>query len=401
MLTHHTSFFKRPWWGVIALTFSAFIFNTTEFVPVGLLTDIGDSLGMRPTDVGVMMTIYAWTVSIASLPLTLFVREVERRALLMRVFTVFIISHVVAGIAPNFEILVLGRIGIAFAHAVFWSISIPLVVRLVPPEGERRALAMMSIGTSVAMVAGVPIGRAIGDALGWRATFQIIACAGALGMAALWVTLPRLDSQGSGSLRSLPKLLKTPMLVALFTVTALTVCAHFSAYTYLEPFARRVTGASNEQVTFLLVLFGAAGIPAAFVFSRFYTRRPRRFLWCTVMALAACLLLLWPCAQYVATLSILLVLWGVAIICFGLAMQAHVLRLAPDAADLAVSMFSGLYNVGIGAGALLGKLVASDFGLAWAGAFGAIVAAISTIVCGLAFVASRHFALRDAHALAD
>ena len=164
----------------MALTFSAFIFNTTEFVPVGLLTDIGHSLDMRPTDVGAMMTIYAWTVAAASLPLTLFVREVERRTLLMRVFIVFIISHVVAGIAPSFEILVVGRVGIAFAHAVFWSISIPLVVRLVPPEGERRALAMMSIGTSIAMVAGVPIGRAIGNALGWRATFQIIAPAHAM-----------------------------------------------------------------------------------------------------------------------------------------------------------------------------------------------------------------------------
>jgi MFS transporter, DHA1 family, L-arabinose/isopropyl-beta-D-thiogalactopyranoside export protein len=395
-MTRDFTFFKRPWWGVMALTFSAFIFNTTEFVPVGLLTDIGDSLGMRPTDVGVVMTIYAWTVSIASLPLTLFVREVERRALLMRVFIVFILSHIVAGIAPNFEILVLGRIGIAFAHAVFWSISIPLVVRLVPPEGERRALAMISIGTSVAMVAGVPIGRAIGDALGWRATFQIIACGGALGMAALWLTLPRMESQGANSLASLPRLLKIPMLVVFFAVTVLTVCAHFSAYTYLEPYARLITRASNSQVTYLLVLFGAAGIPAAFCFSHFYARGPRRFLFWTVCALAACLLLLRPGAEYLGTLSVLLVFWGVGIICFGLAMQSHVLKLAPDAPDLAISMFSALYNIGIGAGALLGKFVARDFGLGSAGTFGAMIAAFSAAVCWVAFTVSRRAARHHA-----
>ncbi|MDR5799971.1 MULTISPECIES: sugar transporter [unclassified Caballeronia] len=396
MLTHHLSFFKRPWWGVMALTFAAFIFNTTEFVPVGLLTAIGNSLDMRPTDVGVVMTIYAWTVSVASLPLTLFVREVERRTLLMRVFIVFILSHIVTGLAPNFEIFVLGRIGIAFAHAVFWSISIPLVVRLVPPDGERRALAMISIGTSVAMVAGVPIGRAIGDTFGWRATFQIIAGAAVLGMGALWLTLPKLDSQGSGSLNSLPKLLKTPVLVALFAVTVLTVCAHFTSYTYLEPFARAVTGASNIEVTFLLVLFGAAGVPAAVCFSRFYANRPRRFLLWTLCALAACLLLLWPCGQYVGTLSMLLLFWGVAIICFGLAMQAHVLRLAPDAADIAISMFSALYNIGIGAGALVGKFVARDVGLAWIGMFGAAVAVLGAVVCWLAFMAARRGTRRAA-----
>ncbi len=235
-------------------------------VPVGLLTDIGNSLDMRATDVGVVMTIYAWTVAVATLPLTMFVREVERRVLLMRVFVMFILSHVVTGFAPNFDILVLGRIGIAFAHAVFWSISIPLVVRLVPPEGERCALAMMSIGTSIAMVAGVPIGRAIGDVLGWRATFQIIACAGVLGMAVLWLTAAASarrrhriaakcdeapeDTDAGRAVRSdCPHGLR-----ALFGVT------------YLEPFAHLVTRASNDQITFLLVLFGAAGIPAAFCF---------------------------------------------------------------------------------------------------------------------------------------
>jgi MFS transporter, DHA1 family, L-arabinose/isopropyl-beta-D-thiogalactopyranoside export protein len=392
MSTYSNSFFKRPWWGVAALTFSAFIFNTTEFVPVGLLSDIGNSLGMRPTDVGVVMTIYAWTVSIASLPLTLFVGEVERRALLMRVFTVFILSHVIVGIAPNFEVLVLGRIGVAFAHAVFWSVSIPLVVRLVPPEGERRALAMVSIGTSVAMVAGVPIGRAIGDILGWRATFQIIAVAGVLGMEALWLTLPRLDSQGSGSLESLPSLMKRPMLVVFFVVTVLAVCAHFSAYTYLEPFSRLIAHTSNNEVTILLVLFGVAGIPAALLFSQFYARRPRRFLLLTVAGITASLMLLWPCAHHIGTLSVLLVAWGICIICFGLAMQTHVLRLAADAQDVATSMFSGLYNIGIGGGALLGKVVARDAGLEWIGMVGALLAASAMAVCLAAFMTSRGLA---------
>ncbi len=66
-------------------------------------------------------------------------------------------------------------------------------------------------------------------------------------------------------------------------------------------------------------------------------------------------------------------------------MQAHVLKLAPDAADLAISMFSGLYNIGIGGGALLGKFVARDIGLAWAGTFGAMIGTISATVCALAF----------------
>jgi MFS transporter, DHA1 family, L-arabinose/isopropyl-beta-D-thiogalactopyranoside export protein len=390
------SWFKRPWWGVLALTCSAFVFNTTEFVPVGLLTAIGSSLNMEPTDVGLMLTIYAWTVAIASVPLTLLARNVERRKLLMQVFMLFIVSHIVTGIAPNFTILMIGRIGIAFAHAIFWSISVPMVVRLVPAEDKSRALGFLSVGTSIAMVAGIPIGRVIGEALGWRTTFQIIACAAAVVMGALWLTLPELPSERAGSLRSLPKLLKTPMLMVFYAVTVLTVTAHFSVYTYLEPFARLVNHASNGRVTYLLVLFGVAGIPAAICFNRFYPKQPRQFVLVAVASLAACLLLLFPFALTIGTLSIHIFLWGGFIISFGLAMQAQVLKLAPDATDLAVSLFSGLYNVGIGAGALLGNHIAHDFGLQWLGSFGGVVGAISAAICWISLVISRRLRTRAA-----
>jgi DHA1 family L-arabinose/isopropyl-beta-D-thiogalactopyranoside export protein-like MFS transporter len=95
------------------------------------------------------------------------------------------------------------------------------------------------------------------------------------------------------------------------------------------------------------------------------------------------------------------VFWGIAIICFGRAMQVQVLRLAPDAADLAISMFSGFYNVGNGAGALLGKTVAQDFGLGWAGMCGALVATSSLVVCGVTFAVSRNSSRRNAAVLAD
>lgn len=375
--------FKRPWWGVLALTFSAFIFNTTEFVPVGLLSAIGASLDMQPTDVGLMMTIYAWTVAVASLPLTLLTRKVERRTLLVRIFVLFIASHIVTGIAPNFAILVLGRMGIAFAHAIFWSISVSLVVRLAPPEDRSRALGMLAIGTSVAMVAGIPLGRVIGEAFGWRETFLIIACVAALAAFVVWLTLPALPSERTGSLRSLPGLLKNPVLMLTYAVTILTVTAHFAAYTYLEPFVHQVNGASSNRITFLLVLFGVAGIPAAFCFNRFYARQPDKFLLRSVGTVAACLLVLFPCALTVGTLAVHILVWGGAIICFGLAMQAQVLHLAPDATDLAVSLFSGLYNVGIGAGALLGNHIAHDVGLSWAGTFGGVVGGASLGVCWL------------------
>ncbi|OXH85971.1 sugar transporter, partial [Burkholderia multivorans] len=250
------------WTGVWALALSAFIFNTTEFVPVALLGAIGGSLEIAPTDVGLMLTIYAWTVALTSLPLTLLTRKVERRRLLVWVFALFIASHVVTGVAWNFPVLVIGRLGIAAAHAVFWSISIALAVRLAPPDKKSRALGLIATGTAIAMVAGIPLGRVIGETLGWRMTFLAIAATALVPLLMLRYTLPELPSQRTGSLASVPVLLRNPALILLYAITILIVSAHFTSYTYIEPFVRDVNHASENRITYILVLFGAAGIPA-------------------------------------------------------------------------------------------------------------------------------------------
>ncbi|HZS81000.1 MAG TPA: MFS transporter, partial [Herbaspirillum sp.] len=210
---------EHSWWGVLALALSAFIFNTTEFVPVALLNAIGNSFHMQPTDVGLMLTIYAWTVAVVSLPLTLLTRTVERRKLMMGVFALFIAGHVVTGVAWSFPVLVIGRTGIACAHAIFWSISVSLVVRLAPPEKKSRALGLLAMGTSIAMVAGIPLGRVVGEAMGWRTTFLTIACTAGIALLMLRNTLPNLPNQQAGSFSSLPMLLKKPALASLYLIT--------------------------------------------------------------------------------------------------------------------------------------------------------------------------------------
>jgi len=350
------------WLRVVGLALAAFIFNTTEFAPVALLSDIARDYGMSSASAGLMITIYAWVVSLCSLPAMLVTRKMERKGLLAGTFILFIASHLLSSIAWNFGILIVSRLGIALAHSVFWSITVPLAVRVAPKGKQAQALGLLSTGTVLAMVAGVPLGRVLGLHLGWRMTFLTVAILAVLVLLSLASLLPRLPSQRTGSLETLPKLLRRPALMHLYLYTILIVTAHFIAYSYIEPFLQNVVHMSNGFTTTFLLLFGGSGILGSLLFGRFGNRLPSLPVTLGTLTLALCCVLLGS-LHTAPSLAIIGMVWGISIMVIGLGMQAIVLEIAPDATDMAMAIYSGIYNIGIGGGALLGNQVSLHLGM--------------------------------------
>lgn len=379
-----TSTFKQ-WVSVCALAVGAFIFNTTEYIPIALLSDIGQSFDKPATEVGMMITVYAWIVALLSLPLMLMTKNIERRKLLLMLFALFALFHALSFFSWNFNILLVSRIGIALTHAVFWSITASLAVRLAPTGKTNQALGLLSTGTVLAMVLGIPLGRVIGQYFGWQLSFLLIGLCAAGVMLVLAKNLPALPSQNTGSLSSLPSLFKRRNLMLLYAMTVLIITAHFTAYSYIEPFVLQVGGFKAEQVTIVLSLYGLAGFAASYLFGKCFAKSQRLFMLGAVAIILLSALLLLLFASFPYAVYALVFVWGVAIVIVSLGMVSKVLAFASDATDVANSIYSGLYNVGIGGGALLGHYVTVWFGLSNIGIAGALLAAAGLAVCGLLF----------------
>lgn len=364
---------------VMLLAFAAFIFNTTEYIPIALLSDIGTSFSMPVDKVGIMMTVYAWIVALVSLPLMLAAAKIERKRLLVGVFTLFVASHILSAVATGFGVLLIARTGVALAHAIFWSITASLVVRLAAKDKRTKALGLLATGSALAAVLGLPIGRLVGQYLGWRASFALIGVLALICLVILWKILPNLPSRNVGNIKSLPDILKNTPLLLVYLMIILIVTAHFTAYSYIEPFMLNVVNFSANFATWILLMFGLAGIVASILFGRYYERMERSFLWLAMMAIALGLSTLFLFSDMSALWVINAFLWGIGATTISLVLQIQVLRLAPKATDVAMSIFSGVFNIGIGGGALLGGIVIAQMSLIHIGHVGAAVALLAML----------------------
>ncbi len=372
----------RSWLPLLGLTFAVFVFNTSEFMPIGLLSDIASDLHITASRAGLLISVYAWMVAIMSLPLMIIASRMEMKRLMLTVVAVFMLSQLGSSLASGYYTLMASRIGVACAHSVFWSIVSPMAVRTVPENRRAFALSMVATGSSVAMVVGLPLGRVIGISVGWRMTFFIIAVIAAVILLFLAVVFPRVESRGSFSLGKMPALLRNRVLVGIFIMSVLFATAHYTAYSYIEPFLASVGGMNPGTITLTLIIFGASGVLGSIAFTRWYTAHRYAFIAVTTAVPAITLLLLLPASCSFWAIVAVCVVWGAMATAFNVAFQDNTMKYAPaEATSIAMSIFSGIFNLGIGSGAYIGGFVVSHMSLSLIGVAGGVVGIVATAYC--------------------
>lgn len=368
------------WLPLVGLTFAVFVFNTSEFMPIGLLTDIATDLNISEARAGLLISVYAWVVAIMSLPLMIKASKMELKRLLLSIIALFVVSHVGSALAEGYYTLMLSRIGVACAHSIFWSIASPLAVRTVPDGKRALALSAIATGSSVAMVVGLPLGRVVGLYVGWRMAFMSIAIISALIFVFILVVFPKLQSRGKFAFKQLPELLHNRVLVGVFIMSVLFATAHYTCYSYIEPFLGKVAAMSPETVTLVLIVFGGSGMLGSIAFSKYYMANPRRFILAVTLGPALCMMMLQAATAGMAYTLAVCILWGAMATAFNIAFQDNTIRFAPEnATSIGMSIFSGIFNLGIGSGAYVGGLVVSQLSIEYIGYAGGAIGVIATL----------------------
>lgn len=372
----------RSWLPLLGMTISVFIFNTSEFMPIGLLTDIAAAFNITEAHAGMMISAYAWTVTILSLPLMLLVCRIKFRKLLLLTVALFCIGQILSGVSQGYRMLVLSRICVACAHSIFWSVAAPIAVQLVSKEHQDLALSMIVTGTSIAMIVGLPLGRVVGLYIGWRMTFFVLAGISFIVLVYLFTVFPQLPDISTFSFHQLPQLLKKNVLTETYFLTFLVATAYYTGYSYIEPFLRQIAAFPEGWITITLTIFGASGLIGSFLFSICYNRVRYGFIRVILACITISLLLLYPVSAYASMVIVLCALWGMAVTAFNVTFQAEIIQSASlNAAAVAMSIFSGIFNLGIGSGTWLGGIVSTYSSIAYIGYAGGAVAFIAFLYC--------------------
>ncbi|WP_409060420.1 MFS transporter [Streptomyces sp. SYP-A7185] len=371
------------WPAVLAVTTGIFAIVTTEILPIGLLTPIGDSFGISDGTAGLMMTLPGLLAAVAAPTVTLTTARLDRRHLLRALILVLALANFLAALAPGYWLMMVSRVLVGLVIGAFWSIGASLASRLVPEAQAGRATAVIFSAVPLGSVLGVPAGTLLGGLAGWRAAFTVMGVLTLAVLAALVVSVPPLPPRHVTRLAVLRELLGTARVRAALAVTFLVVTAHFGTYTYVTPFLAEVTHASPRAITLFLLAYGVAGILGNFLAGARVERMPRATFAAAAGLVAAATLLLPVLGTGHAGALVLLLVWGVAYGAVPVCSQTWFVGAAPHAPEAASVLFTSSFQATFSFGALAGGAVVDASSTTVVMTLGGVAAAFAVAVASL------------------
>lgn len=370
------------WLAVISMAATSFALVSAEFLPAGLLTPMARDLGISEGTAGQVVTATASVGAVTALLSNVLIGKLNRKTVLVGLSALAIGSNLLAALATDFWLLLLGRAGLGVALSGFWALSVAVVARLVGTNATGRGMAIVTLGVSLATIAAPSMGALISDWLGWRTATGMTAGLAAVAMLLQILSLPTLPASTSNSLSDVFRLTKRRTVQLGMLAILLLMTGHFAGSVYVRPFLEQVTLLGTGPIALALLGFGIAAVIGNVAGGRLADANIHMALAVTgvLMAFAALALVLWGAHSGIA--FALVTLWGLA---FGMApvvLPTNLSRGAGDALEAAGSLMVVSFQVAISMGAVFGGYIVDQHGASGPLIMTALLAA-STIVLAL------------------
>ncbi|QHC21521.1 MFS transporter [Streptomyces sp. GS7] len=375
---------------LLALAISAFGIGTTEFVMMGLLPDVADDLGTSVPTAGYLVSAYALGVVIGAPLLTALGSRIPRRRMLVALMAVFTVGNLASAFAPDFGLLVAGRLLAGLPHGAFFGVGAVVAARLVREGRQARAVATMFLGLTIANIVGVPAATLLGQHLGWRATFLVVAAIGLVAMASLARLIPPLPAEQPTGLGGELRALAHPQVLLGLLTTVFGFAGIFAVYSYLASMMTEVTGFAAGTVPVVLALFGIGMTLGALAAGPLTDRALRPTLYGSLAALALVLAAFHFTAQVKWAALVSVVVIGAVGFLTTTPLQMLVMNKARQAPTLAAASNQSAFNLANAGGAWVGGLALSA-GWGWTSPtlVGAVLAAVGLAVAVAAGLLDR------------
>lgn len=354
---------RLPMSALLALAMAGFITILTEALPAGLLPQMSTELGVSPSVIGQLVTVYAIGSLVAAIPLTTATQHFPRKPLLLCAIAGFAVVNTITAITESFGIMLLARFFAGVCAGLLWAMVAGYAARMVPDQQRGRAIAVAMVGTPLALSLGIPAGTLTGSIIGWRSTFLMMT---ALTMVLIvWVRAevpgyPGTTIRGRSSIRGT---LAIRGIKSVLMVTLLFVLAHNILYTYIAPLV--VPAGLDRKLDFVLLMFGLTAIAGIGVVGYLVGRKLRALVLTNIMLFAAAAFILGIGGKVPELFWLATGMWGMAFGGAATLFQTAAANTSGQASDVAQSMIVTVWNLAIAGGGIVGGLLLEHAGIGW------------------------------------
>lgn len=363
---------------VFTLVLLSFILGTSEFIVVGILSDIAQDIGCSIAVAGNLISFFAFAYAVGTPFITAFLSPFNRYYTLLGLTIGFIFSNILCAIAPDYFILIVARIITAIISGTILSVSMTFSTDIASPQAQAKVISWIFSGFSVSSIFGVPIGTLICQAFNWRTTFITLSIFSVIILFMLWRFLPNVGKGAKNNLMSQFSLFKSVRIQYGMLMVICGAAGSYVFYTFMTPFIMQVLQVPAMEISLILSIFGVSTIISNLLSGRIAGMGGIKKMPIVYCVQAICLIAIFITSHSTILGLVNIMVIGIMMYLQNAPAQLHFLRTAklekPSALSLASALNPVSFNIGIAIGSTLGSLIITFVEMPYIGVGGAIFA---------------------------